>query len=44
MNWPPANDFVVPFDCEKLEHVCAYGDLVKICPVGSSTIINPPCR
>ena len=28
---------------EKLEPVCMYADLVRICPSGSRTIINPPC-
>ena len=28
---------------EKLEAVWMYGDLVRICPTGSSTHIKPPC-
>ena len=42
---PPAKRLRL-IDCEKLEQTCPYGDLVKICPVGSSTMANPPwpCR
>ena len=40
-NIPPLNACLF-IDCEKLEPVCMYGDLVSICPSGSSTHINPP--
>ena len=40
-NIPPLNACLF-IDCEKLDPVCMYGDLVSICPSGSSTHINPP--